>query len=853
MTSFLIQHFDTLKRLVLTDGGFKNISPSDCKALSLLIYKKTNHQISETTLKRVYGFAYSKFKPSLFTLDAMAKFCGYGGWADFCEQNASHKTKDHETKDVCWHNIKQNADKITSFTLQALKNRSGIPYNQTIKRKFIDDHFDAFLKDDCTATLITAPAGYGKTLALCHWVEDHMAMNLLGLNDDIILFFSSNALINVFISGKDINEWLLSLLGYGCEDDFSTLLDIKQKHNGNFYLIIDGLDEHMFKSEQFHLLFNQILDVFSFYQFHDSFKLVLTMRSSTWINHRHEIEDFKNKWFHGYMIGDDQAINAPLFNLQEIKELCTNINPAIQNFIGIEVADNFNHPLYFQFYYRQHKDDFTLNNVDHVCIYELISIFILNKIYLGTHSAEKMLLVKAFVGQMDFVNTRYDVDKLKVNDLIRQYPQAYNDLLGIGFIRETNRSSDVQYNTIIQFANNNFLDYSIANTLLSNNQNIFNSQLINVINESFKNERKVSILKWCIIYAIKTGQQESFELLAETRLSAKEKAEVIIFLGDMFEKVCSSLVKTETIIQYFRQDCSDGLFDYFFGVEFINADYIKALQTLLRFELSNKKKILIYTSLAAIAVIQLDMNKLEGYIVNLKSFPLEDMQSMALNPLHCLETAFYFLKYGIVKKEALAELTSFYFNPPKNESGLEKNNANDILCLLAIYTLSICKNPVKLLRFTGALNKVYKNDPDHLQAYRFLLQLITTDAHLQANKVAEGLNNYADALTLYEAGKDSYTPFMKASFYLLKVKMCLYQNNSAELHQSMKSLVSLADESGFKLIKVQALVFILLNREQLYINTSYYKQTYYDFIKIVRESGFREESFITNEMILAIK
>ena len=369
MTSFLIQHFDTLKKLVLTGGGFKNISPSDCKALSNLIYKKTNQQLSETTLKRVYGFAYSKFKPSLFTLDAMAKFCDYNGWADFCENDVPEKTKSDQTKDVCWHNIKHNADKISSFTLQALKNRSGIPYNQTIKRKFIDDHFDAFLKDDYTATLITAPAGYGKTIALCHWVEEHMALNVLGVNDDIILFFSSNALINVFISGKDINEWLLSLLGYNVGDDFSTLLDTKQSHTGNFYLIIDGLDEHMFRNDQFHLLLNQILDVFSFHQFNNTFKLILTMRSATWINHRHEIEDFKNKWFRGYMAGDDEAINVPLFNLQEIKELCTNINPSINSFIGIEAADNFNHPLYFQFYYRQHKEDFSLNNLDHVCIY----------------------------------------------------------------------------------------------------------------------------------------------------------------------------------------------------------------------------------------------------------------------------------------------------------------------------------------------------------------------------------------------------------------------------------------------------------------------------------------------------
>ncbi|AMR30624.1 hypothetical protein A0256_03890 [Mucilaginibacter sp. PAMC 26640] len=41
--------------------------------------------ISETTLKRLYGFAESKFNPSLFTLNALAVFCGYIGWDAFCQ------------------------------------------------------------------------------------------------------------------------------------------------------------------------------------------------------------------------------------------------------------------------------------------------------------------------------------------------------------------------------------------------------------------------------------------------------------------------------------------------------------------------------------------------------------------------------------------------------------------------------------------------------------------------------------------------------------------------------------------------------------------------------------------------
>ena len=95
MISFIVQHFDELKQLVLTTGGYKSISPSDCKSLSSLIYRKTNHQLSETTLKRVYGFAYSKFKPSQFTLDAMAQYCGFNGWADYCENNSTAKKHGH--------------------------------------------------------------------------------------------------------------------------------------------------------------------------------------------------------------------------------------------------------------------------------------------------------------------------------------------------------------------------------------------------------------------------------------------------------------------------------------------------------------------------------------------------------------------------------------------------------------------------------------------------------------------------------------------------------------------------------------------------------------------------------------
>src|SRR5882757_4507061 len=153
MISFSPVQFETLKSRVLANANIRSITPGDCKALALQIYSKTKLTVSETTLKRVYGFAYSKFKPSLFTIDVLAKYCDFEGWDDFCEQESVPLSKS-QNEHVDWKTL-----------------------SQTIRRKFIDDHFDEFLRGDYTATVFTAPSGYGKTIGLCHWIDEKLESN----------------------------------------------------------------------------------------------------------------------------------------------------------------------------------------------------------------------------------------------------------------------------------------------------------------------------------------------------------------------------------------------------------------------------------------------------------------------------------------------------------------------------------------------------------------------------------------------------------------------------------------------------------------------------------------------------
>lgn len=844
MSKISLPKYEELKKTLLINAGITHILPSECRALSDRVFKKSGNRISETTFKRIYGFAYSKYNPSLFTLNVLAKYCNYKSWDDFCNKQSKKAVSD-TNKELNWQLLQQNANKITEFTLQTLKNKSGIPYNKTIDREFIDYHFDEFINSGHTGTIISAPAGYGKTIALCQWAEKKLAIDELNDSGDIILFFSSNAIMSVLVSGRDIHDWMLALLGYNTDHDINVLLDIKQRGGSKFYLVVDGFDEHMFKGDHFKIILNQLIDIFSFYKSHDWFKLILTTRSSTWVNNRHELETGNNTWFVG--IADSNYTNVPLFSLEEIKSLCQKIKPGTENTLDISIVENFNHPLYFQFFYQQHKDNFSLSNVDHLCFYDTVSTFIYNKVYLGNYSSEKILLIKGLVEELDIPNQHYQINKLKVSNLIKKHPHAYQELLSVGFIKEFNESNNYLYNAYIVFGNDNFMEHSISKILLYNNGNLFDLDLVKTINNLLENNHhKLNILKWCIIHAIKSGQLKNIEYITEVHVSNNEKTELITFLGEVLEKEYSSNIRNEALIKYFKYSLSEKLFDYFFGLELIHSDYKKFLQILLKFDLPNRKKILLNTALAVIAVIQLDINELETTLAKLKAFPKTEYESFVINPLSCLDAIYYHLKYGIIKTEILREITKLYFNAD-NIATLSKTASNDILYLLGLHTLQLCNNPKKMLRFINFLKKNYKVDTleESTIQYGFFMNTMAANGYFELGEADKVTDIYYSISATYKKRDDLLTPYMKILFHSLKAKMLINTSKESQVVSEMKTINDISAKYGYKFSKIHVSALILKSLT-LNSNSVFYKQVNYDYNKVIRESGLNAKLFLQN-------
>lgn len=830
MTTFSHQTFESLKSAVLDVSGLTTIVTADCKKLERLVFQKTKLQVSETTLKRVFGFVYCKFNPSMYTINSLAKYCDYLGWEDFCARQEQLHTKETNCS-ADWDALKHNANKITSFTLQALKNKSGIPYPLTIKRDFMDQHLNDFLESSQTATVIVSPAGYGKTLALCHWVEEKIESN----TDDIVLFFSSAALMNVFLTGRDMNSWMLALLGYSNEDDLQALLDVKQRQDCNFYLIVDGIDEHMYKNDQFQLVLSQLGDIFSFYQNQGWFKMVLSMRSATWVNNRHYIETGQCSVYEGFLTGQERDSNVPYLNYAELVDLCAKINPLVQHNISVNAVETFRHPLYLQFYFKQNQVNFSLNNIDHTSLYDIISGFILDKVYMGHCSAEKMLLINALVEGMDLKARKYSVSKINVINLAKQHVQAYTELLSLGFIRELNTSNNFKYEANIEFVCNHFLNFSITQYLLLQNNRLFDDNIVNTITGLF-DDTALPILKWCVYYAVKNDQLCNLEQLAHVKLKPCDKAELINFTGEMLKKEWSRLNKTATISPFFNQDCSDTFFNHMFGFENMSPDYVKTLQVLLKFRLSEHRKILIYSALAMRGIITLELDKAAEYISALRAFADCEYDEFVINPLHCLTAIYNYYKHGIIDKILLTNLTRLLFNSAYRFRAAASAE-NDLMYILATYTLKLSQNPAKSLRFMHMLTAQYQPVTNEITFYNIMMNRLMIEDNMAIGKIEQGLAIFNNLTHIYNQNKAVFTPFMISSYKCAKILVSFFGVTDNAISDAVSTVKMITADYEYPNIKLYVLAFLFRYQRVLDPANEAFNQLRYDYAKVIRDYG----------------
>lgn len=77
------QEIEQLRADVAQKFGHTIESPSDYAQLQLQIEKSTGEAISESTLKRIFGYTATSSSPRRSTLSVLARYLGYPGWSDY--------------------------------------------------------------------------------------------------------------------------------------------------------------------------------------------------------------------------------------------------------------------------------------------------------------------------------------------------------------------------------------------------------------------------------------------------------------------------------------------------------------------------------------------------------------------------------------------------------------------------------------------------------------------------------------------------------------------------------------------------------------------------------------------------
>jgi len=485
--------------------------PKDCYALSVAIDNKIGRQVSETTLKRIWNLVKSPFNPSKYTLDSLSLYLGYRNWEDFvCRVTDSQKEKENRSM---WFELREKAMVTSRASFKNIRNRMGIPYENSVVRQFAHEHTKAFLESDKSATAFIAPGGYGKSTIISHIAEDFFLSDNCLYPNDIVWFIDCGVLDALITKDFDIESFLLQLLGYNTEISFHDLFTKFPEYvHGRVVIIIDGLNEITSKVEKIHILIDNILKIIALNSEVSWFKIVVTLRTDLWNYLSKSIQDFemlKKLWYNvEFSVDSSNISNIPSLKFEEVEAILEKNNVKnyllMDNIIQNEVYSIVRIPYFLHLYIALVRDShYMVNDID------LLKEFVSRKIINTKSGGSKLQLIDYLL-----FSTNYGVDtdiivKKQVAHLLEDKLDEFTELVSFGILYEYRvESKFLEYTSYVKFSHQILFEFLLANFWLR--EFGFSNELFEGVSDFYKHniDLKYNISSWLIKYAFKENKTE---------------------------------------------------------------------------------------------------------------------------------------------------------------------------------------------------------------------------------------------------------------------------------------------------------------------------------------------------------
>lgn len=534
------QTIEIIRKRILSISGLPHISPGDCKILSRDIKKTTGKTVSETTLKRFYGFARQEHNFSKYSLNTLCEYAGYKNWENFIAKQ-DRKSSPPKPLTEAWSLLRSAAAKANEPVISHIKKRCGIPFECTHPNHLINTDFEYFMQSNRQLYCLTGEAYTGKTIQVAHIVEELFTGEGAKFSESIPWVVSGNP-IHPSASVKSVNGSAGALKAL----DIDPLLIQSVSKNpadtrGQLVIIIDGIDHPAGPVAGEDNRLSHIADLLLFIEKFSWIKIVLSIRSSTFAVFYQKfghLDFVQRSLWSGLTNPNNKKSAVRVLSSATSKKVLQglhqklNVPPPV---LVQELEELLRHPSFIQLYYQlllkyggRLAQGYTLYG-------ELIQLFISQKIRQNGYGAESLSLLKQTAKMLN-----YGLDSLTGNIDIRELIcledhliPAYRKLLTEGVLQEHLQESHYDSFLSASFTHESIFHFFIARELVYRQDALSGTEIIDFIRKNYTDaQTRKKLLLWVFSHFLSHPGENLKALLFATGLPIKEKIFLSFFCVD---------------------------------------------------------------------------------------------------------------------------------------------------------------------------------------------------------------------------------------------------------------------------------------------------------------------------------
>ena len=608
-----------LRQRVADTFGTSLTYPREAEALAADVLRRTGERLSPSTLKRFLGLVTAEALPSRFTLDVLSAYVGAGSWEAFEIAQAVPATP------TPWQQLAATARHHTRLTLQGIRQKCALAYEQAVPRTFALEHVRAFRASGQPATAFVAEGGMGKSVLLAQAVEETWLSPDAPRYEAVWAVPAARLRGAVAVGG--LREWLLREAGLPPHQ-------LPTPDWGRVYLVVDGLDELDGGPEGFDAIAGLLTDLVATHTAAPWLHVLLTLRTTAWERLAQRTPAaLHSQWFGVSFDGfSGDLSNVPPLTPAEVRAVLARLRtwPEAVPVGGYDDLPPDTRRLIAHPYYLQLLLQTAIGATGPASPLELVQRFVRQRVYDGPLGFDKDAVLRDYLRALDEGRRGWQLPKAAL-PAATTLPAAYTALLADGILLEERGLNAFEELTVyVRFGHENLLEYLVARQLLAAVGTLTPALLHAVATQYAAAGRRVELLKWLLLFGLQRGDYAAVAEVFDVNLEEYELHALSHFLG-LELRAAPAVAAALVPLLAARPAAQTYFFERFVDLSNLNCGYGHAITEYLRHKHTPEARLFGHCLLFLAALLRDDHATSRAEIAHLLAVPLaEDIHPFPL-------------------------------------------------------------------------------------------------------------------------------------------------------------------------------------------------------------------------------